>query len=195
MIIKDPVPISSFLSIEKDLNIIINKCLNNKRLKRLLYYTTPNALSQPDLNDEQAIALLGKNIRITPKLFIDNETLNYLFINFDNFAQNDTNPEYRNNIIEFDILCHVDQWNLKDFQMRPYRIAAEIDSMFNKQKLSGIGTLTFIGADNININDEFFGVCLTYVAIHGDEDKKPMLNPYDQKQFEKDFYEMMALND
>nr|DAD78716.1 MAG TPA: hypothetical protein [Siphoviridae sp. ctB3v5] len=30
--------------------------------------------------------------------------------------------------------------------MRPFKIAAEIDSMFNKSKLTGIGELQFLGA-------------------------------------------------
>ena len=33
-------PHSSFLSVEKDMEIIVNKILKNERLKRLLYYTT-----------------------------------------------------------------------------------------------------------------------------------------------------------
>jgi len=45
-------PKSSFLSMEKDLGIITNLILKNSRLKKLLYYTTPDALSKPNLNDE-----------------------------------------------------------------------------------------------------------------------------------------------
>jgi len=42
-------PKSSFLSIEKDLSIITNLMLKNDRLKKLLYYTTPNALDKAKL--------------------------------------------------------------------------------------------------------------------------------------------------
>jgi hypothetical protein len=35
---------------------------------------------------------------------------------------------------------------LEDFALRPYKIAAEIDSMFNNTHLTGIGELQFIGA-------------------------------------------------
>ena len=38
-------PESNFLSIEKDLSIIIDLILNNKRIQKLLYYTTPDALN------------------------------------------------------------------------------------------------------------------------------------------------------
>jgi hypothetical protein len=37
-------PKSSFLSMEKDLNLIIDLFLKNKRLKKLLYYTTKDCM-------------------------------------------------------------------------------------------------------------------------------------------------------
>jgi len=36
---------------------------------------------------------------------------------------------------------------MKDFDLRPYRIAAEIDYMLDKQKLTGIGLIEFLGAN------------------------------------------------
>jgi len=82
--------------------------------------------------------LFNKNIKIVPKLYVDNEVLNYIWIKFDNFFES-SNPEFRDNTIEFDIVCHFDQWQMEDFNLRPYRIAAELDSMLDKQKLTGIG--------------------------------------------------------
>ena len=181
------IPKSSFLSIEKDLEIIVNHLCKNERLKRLLYYTTPDAIDKPNLDDEQMIQLFKKNIKLIPKLYVDGSVLNYIIINFDNFIPNDTNPEFRDNILEFDIVCHYDQWHLKDYQLRPYRIAAEIDSMIDKTHLTGIGKLEFLGANQIILTDEYAGLCLMYTAIHGEEDKKFMPNPNDEERFLKDF--------
>lgn len=180
-------PHSSFLSIEKDMEIITNKILKNERLKRLLYYTTNDALDRQPIGEDASLELFGKNIKIVPKLYIDGSVLNYIVISFDNFTPNATNPEYRNNTIAFDIICHFDQWQLKGFQLRPYRIAAELDSMFDKKHLTGIGKLEFLSADPVIINDEFAGVRLIYAAIHGDEDKKPMSNPVENDEFVKEF--------
>lgn len=191
MFIKEPEPKSSFLSLEKDLRLITNMMLKNERLKKLLYYTTPDCMNKPILTEDESFALFGKNIKLIPKLYVDNSVLNYIIINFDNFTLNTTNPEFRDNIIEFDIICHFDQWQLKDFQLRPYRIAAEIDSMFDKKHLTGIGKLEFLGANQIILTDEYAGLCLMYNAIHGEEDKKDMLNPKEQEQFEQDFKKMM----
>ena len=183
-------PHSSFLSVEKDMEIITNKFFENDRLKKLLYYTTKNALDEKNIGEEEAYALFGKNIKIVPKLQIDKEVLNYIIIGFDNFTPNAENPEFRDNIISFDIICHFDQWQLKGFQLRPYKIAAEIDSMFNNKHLTGIGTLQFLGANQLIINDEFAGISLMYQAIHGEEDKKNMPNPIEQDKFEKEFNAM-----
>ena len=181
-------PKSSFLSVEKDMELISNMIFKNTRLQRLLYYTRPDALEQPNLNDDQQLELFQKNIKIVPKLYIDGSVLNYIIISFDNFTPNASNPEFRDNIISFDIICHFDQWQLKDsFQLRPYRIAAEIDTMLNGQRLTGIGKLDFLGANQLILNDEFAGISLMYSAIHGDEDKKGQLNPANDVEFEAEF--------
>ena len=180
-------PKSAFLSVEKDMGIITNRLLQNNRLKKLLYYTTPDAIDKPNLTSAQATELFGKNIKNIPKLYVDNSVLNYIIINFDNFTQNRKNPEFRDNIIEFDIICHFNQWQLNDFKLRPYRIAAEIDSMLDKTHLTGIGELEFLGANQIILTDEFAGLCLMYQAIHGEEDKKFMPNPADEEKFLEDF--------
>ena len=160
-------PKSSFLAAEKDLGILIDYFLKNERLKKLLYYDTPSALAQPDLSDEKSVGLLGKQIKIVPKLKVDKPEFCYVIISFDNFTPNGRNPEFRDNIISFDIVCHFDQWSLGDLQLRPYKIAAEIDSMFNRKKLTGIGEIQFLGANQIVLSDEFAGLTLMYQAIHG----------------------------
>ena len=184
-------PKSSFLSINKDLDIITNRMLNNERLQKLLYYNVANPLEQKGLTEDQQLELLQKNIKIVPKLYIDGSVLNYIIISFDNFVPNATNPEFRDNVISFDIICHFDQWQLKDFNLRPYRIAAELDTIFNDTHLTGIGTLQFMGCNQLLLNEEFAGVSLMYAAIHGEEDKKGMLNPKEQEKFVRDFNEMM----
>lgn len=185
------LPKSSFLSMEKDMNLIVNKMFKNERLKRLLYYTDKNALNRPNLTEDQALELINNNIKIVPKMYVDGSVLNYIIINFKNFTPSE-NPEFRDNIIEFDIICHFDQWQLQDFALRPYKIAAEIDSMFNNTHLTGIGTLQFIGATQTVLTDEFAGVCLLYEATHGGEDKKFMPNPKDEERFLKDFKDLTS---
>ena len=180
-------PKSSFLSAEKDMNIIVDRIMKNDRLKKMLYYTTRDCLDKPKLTDDETIEMFGKQIKIVPKLYVDGSVLNYMIISFDNFSPNANNPEFRDNIIEFDIICHFDQWHMKDFELRPYKIAAELDSMFSGQKLTGIGKLEFLGANQMILTDEYAGLCVMYQAIHGEEDKKNMPNPADEEAFRANF--------
>lgn len=192
------IPKSSFLSMEKDTGIIINEILKNNRLKKLLYYTTNDAMEKPNLTEDQSLSLLGTNIKIVPKLYVDGSVLNYILINFDNFTPSE-NPEFRDNTIQFDIICHFDQWNLRDYALRPYKIAGEIDSMFNLKKLTGIGYLEFVGATQIVLTDEFAGLCLMYRTVHGGEDEKYMPTYPDknsgkikEEQFIKEFKDYIS---
>ena len=180
-------PNSGFLSTEKDMGIIVNAIMKNDRLKKMLYYTTTDCLNKPKLTQEQTLDLFGKQIKIVPKLYVDGSVMIYIIISFDNFTLNTTNPEFRDNIIEFDIVCHFDQWHMKDFELRPYKIAAELDSMFNEQHLTGIGTLKFLGANQMILTDEYAGLCLMYQAVHGEEDKKKMPNPMVEQAFIENF--------
>ena len=171
--IKYNYPKSSFLNVEKDLGIILEKIFQNDRLLKLLYYGNhKDALKKEKLNEEQKYSLIGNQIKIVPKVTIDRDMLVYMVISFGDFVPNDTNPEFRNNTIQFDIVCHFDQWLLEDMQLRPYKIAAELDTIFNEARLTGIGTLKFIGGIPTAISgEEYAGFSLLYAAIHGEDDK------------------------
>ena len=194
MIIKNySIPHSSFMSVDKDLSLITSWMLMNKNLCKMLYYTDRDALDRPNLTEEQKYSLMNKQIKIVPKIYVDNSVLAYIIISMDNFTPSE-NPQFRDNIITFDIICHFDQWHLQDFQLRPYRIAAELDSMFNNEHLTGIGELHFMGASQIILSDEFAGLTLMYQAVHGGEDKKNTPNPNDQQKLIDDFNELFDQN-
>ena len=163
-------PESSFLILEKDLNRIAKLMLTNPRLLKLLYYREADAQSKPNLTEEQKLGLINKEIKIIPKLDIDKECPIFVVISFDNFLPNASNPLFRDCTVNFDILCHPDHWNLGNFQLRPYKIAGELDAMFNMRKMTGIGELNFLGANNLVLNDQLMGLTLMYRSIQSTED-------------------------
>lgn len=185
-------PKSSFLSVEKDLEVICDKIVSNKRLQKLLCNQDKNCISPgiPSPFDEGGkIDLVAKGypdkdhggislymidngyLKIVPKLYVDEEAKSYIVISFDNFVPNATNPAFRDNVIEFDIICHFANWQLDGFDLRPFKIAAEIDSMFNNTHLSGIGTLEFLASTQTVLNENLAGIVLLYSAVHGEDDK------------------------
>jgi hypothetical protein len=53
-------PKSSFLSAEKDMNIIVDCIMKNDRLKKMLYYTSRDCLDRPKLTEDETIEMFGK---------------------------------------------------------------------------------------------------------------------------------------
>ena len=157
---------TTFGTAQKDLFNIVQKLINNDSLKKLLYYPVKDALSQPKLTTEQALGLMNRNIRVCPRLPVEEEIESYVLISFDGFAPNDNNPEFRDNLITFDIICHMDTWVMENYQLRPYMIMGEIDGMLNKSKLNGIGEIDFVGANQLLLSKDLAGFSLMYRVIN-----------------------------
>lgn len=170
-------PKSSLLGMPKDAAIIIDRILSNPNLLRLLVYETRDWQSQPLPNGEQIKELFTSHqISSVPKIKIDSKEKTYIRLTYGTVIRNASNPEYRDNTFGIDIICHYDNWDLGDFELRPYRVAGEIDAMLDKTHLTGIGKLEFVSATPYVYNEEFAGVSLTYLAVRGHEDQKNPVN-------------------
>lgn len=179
---------SSFLSCEKDTELIIKKLFVDSRpysdeLKRLLLINTKDCLDdrvnpiyKEKITKTSIADMVNQQyIRIVPKLtFGENEEVkSYIVISFDNFSPADTNEYYRDCIIEIDIICHPDYWDLGNYRLRPLKIAGYIDGILNNTKLTGIGELKFRSCNEIILKDNLCGYCLMYTAVHGNDDNIP----------------------
>lgn len=181
---------SSFLSCEKDTNTILRKLFietqpYSDQLKRLLVINTKDCLEEnseytKEVLNKSSLATLIKEgyIKLNPKIRLaeHEEIKSYIIISYDNFTPNDTNPYYRDCTITFDIMCHIDYWDIGDFRQRPLKIAGYIDGILNNEKLSGIGILNFMGCSELVLNEEFAGYSLAYRAVHGNDDKLSALD-------------------
>ena len=149
--------------------LIANKLMKNQRLCRLLKYQSKDPFlmvdpitnkAQPDVDGED---LIHKQILVVPKIFDDStEKMSYVVMVFHNFVINALNSEFKLATIRFDIACPYDEWILNDQSLRPYLIMEEIDKMFNKQKLMGIGNLKFSRADNLTLSPWIGGYSMRY---------------------------------
>lgn len=180
---------SSFLSCEKDAQIILRKLFvesqpHSNNLKRLMIINTPNCLSENNVAYNSVTHFNLKDlkdrgyIKLEPKLnFGEHEDVkSYILLSFDNFSPNATNPEYRDCTVSFDIICHTDCWDIGDYQMRPIKIMGIIDGILNETKLTGIGKLHFINASQLILDENFSGYSLMYRAVHDvdGDDKIPL---------------------
>ena len=114
-------------------------------------------------------------IRLTPKLTFEehDEVRSYILLSFDNFTPSGNN-EFRDCVINFDVVSHIDYWNLQNFQLRPIKILGYIDGLLNKTKLTGIGELNFLGANELILDKELSGYTIMYAAVHGSDDLIPV---------------------
>lgn len=141
---------------------IADKLMSNKRLCRLLKHHVRNPFSEtlPDVDGEE---LINRQILITPKIYDDeNLKMSYVAAVFDTFSVNISNQEFKNTVLRFDIACPYDEWLLDDRSLRPYLIMEEIDKMFNKGRLAGIGKLQFTRAACLTLTPYIGGYSMWY---------------------------------
>jgi hypothetical protein len=154
------------------------------KLKRLLVINTPDCLDESKLQYQEVLEHVTldflhdrKYLRTVPKLaFGEHEEVKaYILLEFDDFVPTD-NPHYRDCVISFSIICHLDNWELENYKLRPYQIAGYIDGLLNETKLSGIGKLQFMGASELVMNEYLGGILLRYIATHGNDDMEKLDN-------------------
>lgn len=183
LILTKPIT-SSFLSCEKDTEKILRKLFVESRpysdmLKSLLVIQAPDCLSNLEnyktTLDTYSIARLIKEgyIRFSPLTrFAEHEQIKtYLYIYFDDFSRDYSNPEFRDCHVQFHVITHHDQEDLGDFQLRSIKTIGYIDGLINNAKLSGIGTLNFANAYSFVQDEHFGGFTLIYEATHGRDDQ------------------------
>ncbi len=165
-------PKSALLGMPKDAALIMDRILSNQNILKLLNYNVRDWQSKPPVGKEIIRQMFEtKQISSVPRIKVDRPEKTYLRLIYGTMIRNSSNPQYRDNTFGIDIICHYDNWDLGDFDLRPYRIAGEIDSMLDKTHLTGIGQLEFVSCVPYIYDEEFAGVTLTYLAIRGNEDK------------------------
>lgn len=188
---------SSFLSCEKDIEEILYKLFIQSRqysenLKRLLVIPNKDCLSNTtNVEYKKAIEkadlnYLRKNgyLKLEPqiKAFEHEDKKSYIIMSFDNFTQT-SNPEFRDCTVSFDVICHIDTWDIGNYQLRPLKICGYIDGLLNKTRLSGIGTFHFLGCSELILDQNFAGYTLMYEATHGSDDLIPRDGPIPARPF------------
>ena len=173
---------SSFQSCDKDTETILRKIFVESRpysdkLKKLMVVNTKDCLTNPKYdtivqNFDLSRLVEEGYVRQVPKLSFDEheEIRAYMILTFDNFTPTD-NPEFRDCTVHIDVLCHTDYWDVGNYKVRPLQICGFIDSILNESKLSGIGTLNFLGCNLLILDENLSGYSLTYTATHGSDDK------------------------
>lgn len=157
----------------EEMEVIINQIIGNYLLqnqnicKLLSYYPSQktynfNPLDKPMVKNPND--LLMENIFPVPKLpEAENEQQCYITVTSTG-GEIMADNHYREIYIVFDIICHLNSWIIKN-GYRPYKIACEIDKMFNNK----ITTLPIVNAPQSlphkarDYSNKYYGLQMYYL--------------------------------
>ena len=189
---------STFLSCDKDIQKILKVLFVQSRphsdmLKRLLIINSKDCLEnnaeyQRVIDNFSLKDLIDKGYsRLNPKISrgTHQEVKSYILISLDNFSPNFRNPQYRDYIINFDVVCYNDTWVLNNYKIRPLAICGYIEGILRSLtsstskdkksydadiKLTGIGKYELIGCKQIVLNEDLSMYTLSFRGMHFTED-------------------------
>lgn len=137
--------LENFNNIEKKIAL---RLIDNQNLLKLLYYNGTDALSQPDLNDEQRYSMINQINQEHTKIFFspypsntEEEKLSQIRITVDKITP-------KNNILSdivfrCDVIVHNDLWAIDNGDTRPRQLVVEMLKSLNGKEVDGLGLLYF----------------------------------------------------
>ncbi len=121
---------------------IIKRLMANQRLVKLLYYTDPDPLNQPDLTSEQIREeVYEKLIKIIPRVGPKETSHSIVTMRITRARKNLENSEFKDVNINIEVFVPLTQWIIKDVQLRPFAILGEIQESLDGKKINGLGKL------------------------------------------------------
>ena len=146
----------------ENLFLLVNMALQNQNLCKLLYYTVKDPFLQPDIENADEL-LLHRNILITPKIPDSPESKgSYIVFLVNGYDRGLVNYDIKTLSLYIDILCPTDEWLINNWSLRPFLIVNELEQMFDKLKLKGIGRLILLDQNLINAGEELSGYRLEF---------------------------------
>lgn len=153
--------------------VITERFLRNQNLCKLLYYYPDECsdihnsfeydpLEQPDIKNTNSLYMAS--IFPMPKIpkTIEEKKV-FLCAYFNGGYEPDSNLAFRNVVLNIDIICHLDVWNIKQ-RYRPYDIMHEVDVLLNNQLTDlPIENRPFLRGFQTRVYSEYFyGIQMLY---------------------------------
>lgn len=147
-----------------NLQKIIHRLQTNQNLLKLLYYTGKDPLNEPDLTTEQIKnEVYEKLIKIVPKISVKETAQSIITIRVIDGVKN-SNKEFKNIKIIFSVFVPLNQWMIKDVNLRPFSIMGEIEKSLSGKRVDGLGTLEEQGFSLELLTEEISGYDIQYKA-------------------------------
>lgn len=118
---------------------IIKRILANQNICKLLYYTDKDPLGNEDIKDTSY--LYGDLVRVIPRLMPEETPHSFVCPVIQNGIKNRFNGEFRDFLIKIYVYVPMEQWPIKNHNLRPFAILGELQKSLNDKHITGLGTL------------------------------------------------------
>lgn len=146
-----------------NLQKICSRLLANEELVKLLYYTDIDPLSKNALSDEEKKQkIFNELICVIPRVGARDDNKSVIAIYIPKAAGVSGNSEYKSVTIAIDIFVPLNQWIIKDSNLRPFAIMGEIQNSLNGKNVNGLGKIKGGDFDLILLTDEMSGYRQTF---------------------------------
>lgn len=133
----------------EELGINLQKIMNRlvdveraQKLLKLLYYTSKDPYSEADLTNQQVKdEIFEKLVRITPCVTELDKANSLVVLKVNNGVKLPDNQEFRLIHLSFEVFVPLNQWIIKDSNLRPFAILGQLQSLLNGLRINGLGEL------------------------------------------------------
>lgn len=124
-----------------NLQKIIDRLMKNEDLLKLLYYTDKDPLGNNNLTEEQKKSeVFNELVRFVPKVGTREDSKSTVTLYITNGSKLD-NTEFVGITVCIDCVTQLDQWIIKDSNLRPFAILGELQKSLEGKVINGLGTL------------------------------------------------------
>lgn len=126
-----------------NLQKVVSRLMANDNLVKLLYYTNKDPYAETALGVEEKQKLIfEKLIKITPRVIEDDENKSIIVVYIGAGRKNPNNSEFKTVEIVIDVIVPLDQWVIKDSNLRPFAILGEIQNSLEGKTINGLGEIS-----------------------------------------------------
>ena len=150
--------------IESSLYRIKNILKADSEIRKLLYYTTEDALEK----SEVSYTKIDDYISLFPIYNLNQEPYNksnFITINLIDFVPEE--DDLYEGILQITVISKNTDWQLKDNKIRVLRLAGLIQKLLNNQKFDASHKLNFISLKMVRMDEEYSGYNILFEIYEG----------------------------
>lgn len=157
--------IDGFERIEKDLYNVRAMLLSSSEIRKLLVYTSPNALE----SIEPSVSQASPFIFLSPVFKTNQEPYNKTTFISITISESSYNKEEAKHDVDLriNIFSKTENWELDNGRIRVLAIASEVIKKLHAKKLKSSQKLEYISTAYMNIDENYQGYSLLFTTIDG----------------------------